>query len=128
MGNLEMIISTECCDKAKKHKVVYLDFPRDAGDDGFPYKDFKPIWVIKFEVEVSFCPFCKKDVPDLEINVDAIKEDIHEGDGYYCEVCDERSGCCQCLPPTFRWKPIGSTIKLPIRERLSDDEDDDEDE
>jgi hypothetical protein len=142
MDNPEMIISTECCDKAKKHKAVYLDFPSKAGDYGSPYKDFKPIWSIKgfktyregteYEytirgsVEVTFCPFCKKDVPELEINDEAIKIGIHEGDDY-CEVCNERSAWgCQCLPPVFRWKPVGSTIILPIREKNDDDDDDDE--
>jgi hypothetical protein len=134
----------QCCDKAKLSKVVYLEFdhnkyprrPDDGADDAdLTYKGYKPSWFstishAEFEfndmVEVNACPFCKSDVPDVELNPNAIDEHIHDGDHDYCNTCGERLSCCDCLPPMWRWKPVGADIIIPERDLYKDDDEDED--
>ncbi len=128
----------QCCEKAKSTKVVFLAFdekyPHRPDDDNadYTYKGYKPVWSAMIShaeydcshrVEVYACPFCKKDVSDIELNPNAIDEHIHDGDHDYCHTCSERLMCCDCLPPVWRWKSIGVDIDIPERDLYKDDED-----
>jgi hypothetical protein len=63
---------------------------------------------------VSSCPFCGTKVPDIELNPKAKRKKIYNTDsGDYCETCKERSMCCACIPPEYRWKPIGVDVTFP---------------
>jgi len=109
-------ITPGCCDKSEIHKTPYLSLFCDRLDSGL-LSDSKPKWCVKsidlvydreFEshVEVNFCPFCGSKTPDIELNKD-ISDEIYDTDsGDYCNTCDERSMCCECLPPEFRWKVV----------------------
>lgn len=73
-------------------------------------------------VEVKHCPFCGSKTPEIELNQYAIDNfKIHDSDLDYCTVCDNRNMCCTCLPPEFRWKPVGFDVEIPIIE-VDDDE------
>ena len=134
--NHKLLITTGCCSNSLKHKVVRLSFDIDY-DNFVPYSESKPIWVAKgfheFEsfgksyitenyVEVKCCPFCGQSVPELEINDEATKLKIHDSDMDYCTTCDDRNMSCRCLPPEFRWKPVGVDVELPIIEQYDDEE------
>ncbi len=144
MINYNYVLSLQCCEEAKKSKVVFLAFgrgypaiveniPDDPSYEGpyMTYKGHKPSWhsvgVSKEYsctewVKVKCCPFCKTDVPDLEINPNAKEEDVHEGDEDYCNTCGQRNRSCMCLPPEWRWKPVGFDIQIP--EKIKEDEED----
>lgn len=125
--NYELTISTECCELAKTHKVVFLYFKRSFKEYQESFLRFKPIWVSNgFEyhkladymtqslVQVNNCPFCGSRVPEIELNKIAIDNHlIHDSVGDYCRTCDKRNNECECLPPVFRWKPIGIELTIP---------------
>lgn len=129
------LVTTGCCDKSNLHKVVILSFNRRYSDDVLRYSKLKPIWksrgFIKYKenifedyIEVNLCPFCGVKVPEIEINEDVVKNHkIHESEDLnYCDTCGERNMCCECLPPEFRWKPVGVDVEIPISEYNADDE------
>jgi hypothetical protein len=134
--NHRKVITTGCCDKSNVHKVVKLSFNRDFNADlYFKYNKLKPVWtslgftlykehIFESNVVVMYCPFCGVNVPEIEINEDAVKNHkIHESeDMNSCDTCNERNMCCECLPPEFRWKPVGIDIEIPINEFDDDDE------
>jgi hypothetical protein len=129
----EHVITTNCCDESKKHKVVKLQFNfEDSYSIDLPSTK-KPKWLSfgfrdfswgKHEsyIEVNFCPFCGEKVPEIEINEKALKYMINDGDGNYCVTCGEREMCCECLPPYFRWKPVGVKVKLPNDKKIKKEE------
>lgn len=133
-----LTISTGCCPESNKHKVVRLMFDFDY-ETFESYGDLKPVWKsfgfdtfkndrsgYKHEkhVNVNNCPFCGAKTPEIELNQEAIdNHKIHNGDLDYCAICDERNMCCRCLPPEFRWKPVGIDVEIPI---IPNDEDDEE--
>ncbi len=121
-------ITTGCCEAANTHKVVTLQFPFSIETMDTPYTELKPIWssrgfqafrgdssMMESAVEIKFCPFCAKSVPEIELNYN-VKSNIHDSDGDYCLMCDKRNMECRCLPPVFRWKPVGVEVELPIIE------------
>ena len=124
-----------CCEKSAKHKVPFLDFlwTPYSEREGF-LKDRKPNWCVKGTilihdsdvesvVEIKFCPFCGKNVPEIELNPLAKRKKIYNTDsGDYCESCGKRSMCCNCLPAPFRWKPVGVELKLPKKIKHKEDE------
>ncbi len=132
-------VTPNCCVESTKYKIPYLDFPYKHKDyEKIEFlKNKKPKWCIKgiillhdcdceSVVEIKFCPFCSKNLPDIELNPLAKRRKIYNTDsGDYCESCQERSTCCDCLPAPFRWRPIGSKLKLP--KKVNRNEDDDED-
>lgn len=131
----KLSISTGCCEESNKHKVVKLMFDIDFHTFE-SYLKMKPKWTAKGfkpskyhedefheqHIEVSNCPFCGVKTPEIELNQYAIDNfKIHDSDLDYCTICNERNMCCQCLPPTFRWKPIGVDIEIPIIENNNDE-------
>ena len=52
-------------------------------------------------------------MPEIELNNKVNDGDIHNGDEDYCDTCGERNMCCNCLPPQWRWKPVGYDIVIP---------------
>ena len=123
--NYKFQITTGCCYESLKHKVVTLNFKFDINLMGVPFVEQKPMWlamgykhdnygISESSVEVSCCPFCGIKVPDIEINNEALTKKVHDSeDGDYCDTCGNRNMECNCLPPWFRWKPIGVNITLP---------------
>jgi hypothetical protein len=123
------LVTTGCCKESIEHKVVRLYF--DVNYETFTsYDDLKPTWTARgFKnwtgnssenyyseayVDVKFCPFCGTKVPDIELNNSVNKKEVHNGDLDYCETCGERNMCCECLPPEFKWKPVGYYVEIPI--------------
>jgi hypothetical protein len=127
MITFDQVITTNCCEGSLNYKVVKLQFSFEDSWDLPSTK--KPKWLSfgfrdlsfgKHEsyVEVNFCPFCGEKVPEIEINEKALKYMINDGDGDYCGTCGEREMCCECLPPYFRWKPVGKNVKLPKGKKI----------
>ena len=120
----KLVITTGCCEKSIKHKAVRLSFDFDY-ETFTSYEDMKPIWTSRgFDeykygyidekyVEVKYCPFCGVDLPEIERN-ESGSNPIHNGDFDYCDTCGERNRCCNCLPPEFKWKPVGYDVEIPI--------------
>lgn len=121
-------VTPQCCSQSKESKVPYLEFKRE--NDSYMFlRDMKPVWCVKgvykyehseaqWEVstEVKFCPFCGTNLPEIELNPLAKNKSIYDTDsGDYCETCNERSMCCECLPAPFRWKPVGVELVLPYK-------------
>jgi len=133
--NPKNIISTGCCEKANQFKTVYLDFDYEEHKQSDCHATLKPRWYSKgvqeiyegsnyfliSSVEVTFCPFCAKQVPEIERNKKAPKKRIQNGDGDYCHTCDERLMSCDCLPPTFSWKPVGVEVFIPSPIKRNED-------
>lgn len=133
----KLIITTGCCEDSLKHKIVKLKFDYDY-ETFESFLKLKPTWQASgfetfkrdrgnhlFEkyVEVKFCPFCGVKTPEIELNQHAIDNfKIHDSDLDYCTVCEERNMCCNCLPPEFRWKPIGIDVDIPIIKNDNEDE------
>jgi hypothetical protein len=126
--DFKYILPLQCCKLAKETKLVFLRFSTEypklpkgsKDDDNETYIGYKPSWYClgthpkydcTYSIEVKSCPFCKTDVPDVELNITNKK--IHDGDHDYCNTCGERVSNCGCLPPQWRWKPIGYDIKIP---------------
>lgn len=134
--NYNKVITTGCCDKSNLHKVVILSFESqyhmvsdNEEDDNHLYCKNKPVWkskgfidhkghILESYIKVEYCSFCGVKVPEIEINEEAVKNHkIHESeDMNYCDTCDERNMCCECLPPEFRWKPVGVDVEIPTNE------------
>jgi hypothetical protein len=124
-------VTPGCCEQSTLHKIPHLAFPSKRTDSSFDetlLSKRKPEWCIKaifqykdlpdheFEspMPVSSCPFCGTKVPDIELNPKAKRKKIYNTDsGDYCETCKERSMCCACIPPEYRWKPIGVDVTFP---------------
>jgi hypothetical protein len=118
-------VTPKCCEESNKYRVPYLEFIRSK-DESF-LKDMNPVWCVKaldsfydryFEVniEVKYCPYCGISLPEIELNPLSLSKDkeIYNTDsGDYCESCGERSMCCECLPASFRWRPVGKELVLP---------------
>jgi|AACY02.16.fsa_nt_gi hypothetical protein len=61
------------------------------------------------EIIPKVCPFCGTPLPEIErIPDDELTVPVHTpaADGGYCETCKERSQCCTCSPPEFRWRTV----------------------
>ena len=139
--NHNKLITTGCCDKSNLHKVVTLSFNSqydiidNSDEDNHLYSKNKPVWkskgfvnfrehILEGYIEVEYCPFCGTKVPEIEINEDVVKNHkIHESEDLnYCDTCGERNMCCECLPPEFRWKPVGVDVEIPMSDFVDDDE------
>tara|TARA_B100000614_G_scaffold262909_1_gene300434 strand:+ start:30204 stop:30536 length:333 start_codon:yes stop_codon:yes gene_type:complete len=104
-------ITPKCCKEADNNAVVLSGREWESDEDAV---SIKPKWVVpvfKGEyyglMEVSFCPFCGKDLPDVELDPTIDSSKIYKFDDDYCGNCGERNRTCSCLQPEFRWKPIG---------------------
>lgn len=135
-------VTPQCCEKSTKHRVPYLEFPwRDTDRDDTYLKDRKPSWCIKAidsfsrsypdspiryyesSMEITFCPYCGTNLPEIELNPLAKDDEIYNTDsGDYCKSCGERSMCCDCIPAPFRWKPVGKDLVPPKKEIRNEDE------
>jgi hypothetical protein len=115
-------VTPQCCEESTKYRTPHLEF---LEFDGF-LKDMKPVWCVKaldtfdgwryFEtdIEVKYCPYCGVCLPEVELNPLSLDKEIYNTDsGDYCESCGERSMCCECLPASFRWMPVGKELVLP---------------
>jgi hypothetical protein len=122
--NHKLLVTTGCCEDSIKYKAVRLAFDFDyetftSYDDMKPkwtvrgFKEFKYDYVSEAYVDVKFCPFCSKEVPEIELNDSVNNKSVHNGDLDYCGTCGERNMCCSCLPPEFRWKPVGYDVEIP---------------
>lgn len=124
-----------CCVLSTKFKNPYLAFPTnpDGNACDILLSKRKPEWCVKgifkfddlpgreFEshIPVSHCPFCGTKTPEIEKNPKAKRKKIYNTDsGDYCETCHERSMCCLCLPPEYRWKPVGVDVEFPPYKKI----------
>jgi hypothetical protein len=112
-------ITPNCCDKAKETKTVRLGYYLKENESKCTWKKVKPKWYLigdefiydvhfNIKVEIDKCPFCGKELPDVELNDKKLK--IVDGDEEYCDTCGERHMCCNCYPPEYRWKIKNNNI------------------
>jgi hypothetical protein len=124
-------LTPNCCNTVEEFKTIFLrykdkpNFKYDEVQDkvvGDGYHNQKPTWAIKAVsnkfncetwIDASFCPHCGKSVPDIEHNPDTKDVKFANNDDDYCKTCKKRNMECECLPPWFKWRPIGISIKIP---------------
>ena len=113
---------TDCCEMAKKARLVRFAVPYNLGGDGC---NKVPAWQIAFNSSlcdelyssvkkyeqisswqnVLFCPYCGVELPKM-IKVEfpeSVKVAKYGED--YCETCNDQLGDCICLPPSFCYIP-----------------------
>jgi len=112
----------QCCQYSKY--FITLIFESYFGHDPDFFKSSKPFWVVRGAIsddpcnykqrdrEISFCPSCGKELPDIRLKQHPPeKVTVITDGGYYCDTCKERLMCCTCAKPDELWEIVPGTEK-----------------
>jgi hypothetical protein len=120
-SKMDGIISPNCCDEVSKNNTVTI-FINEYDHEGSDYKDAEPEWTVYnlwsnpalsgfppkhfTNTPVKFCPHCAEKLPKIVKKSNPPKVRLN-GDGNYCDTCNERLSSCICLSPVYLWKIEG---------------------
>lgn len=105
---IEALPNPECCGDSEKIRLHYEGLAYTYGITKEEYLKTKPVWSIMapsgLYYSLKFCPFCGKELPDIQLKEELPEVCVCTDGGYYCDTCEQRLRACQCKPSEYLWE------------------------